>query len=101
MVSPCNLTTSTSQNNDIYLISRYSWINFTLTFTPESRELIPKGIQAWLFITYVSLAGVAIIFSCVATFVCVKLKRARLSKSRKYGAKQELSEPMVEKTGIN
>ena len=81
LVTPCNLTTQSPKNNDIYIVSRYSMIDFNITYTPKARDLIPKGLQAWLFITYISLAGVAIVFSCLATFVCIKLKRARMSKS--------------------
>lgn len=83
--TPCNLTISVYDDNQVYVVSMYAQSNFTAMFTPAESSMIPKGIQAWLFITYICLAGAIVVFSFLAVWIVCKLRRARMSSSRSYG----------------
>lgn len=41
---PCNLTSSLYNDNQLFVVSRWSEPNLTVYFTPEAKSLIPKGI---------------------------------------------------------
>lgn len=92
---PCNTTVSVYNDNQVFVISQYGTPNFTAKYTPGETASLSKGIQAWLFITYICLSGAIVIFFFLATWICCKLRKARMSSSRSYGRKQEGAESML------
>jgi len=73
---PCNTTVSVYDDNQVFVVSMYTTTNFTAKYIPGEGATISKGIQAWLFITYICLAGAIVVFSFLAIWICCKLRRA-------------------------